>query len=152
MRDVREDFGLLLAANGIRPARVVTSEGCRYAGRARERDGGDLPDHAAGIDLVTYPALDLLLSLQDAPDVDEIRDLISTWDCNDGSGPLLVISHFTNIEELTNFSVYDGEMVMIDPKRDNRVLGYVRLGWRAGCGAFRVKGCSAGRSINCSMR
>ncbi|WP_299821601.1 hypothetical protein [uncultured Jannaschia sp.] len=24
--------------------------------------------------------------------------------------PLLVISHFTNIEELTNFSVYEGEI------------------------------------------
>ena len=42
-------------------------------------------------------------------------------------GPLLAILHFTDIEELTNFSVYEGEMVMIDPKRDNRVLGYVRL-------------------------
>ena len=37
-------------------------------------------------------------------------------------GPLLAILHFTDIEELTNFSVYEGEMVMIDPKRDNRVL------------------------------
>ncbi len=85
------------------------------------------PDYAAGIDLVTDRALNLLLSLQGAPDVAQLRDLISGWDGGDGSGPLLVISHFTNIEELTNFTIYEGEILMIDPKRDNRVLGYLRL-------------------------
>ncbi len=124
------DLGLLLAANDIRPARIVTSEWCRnQATRDDLVDGMAVidPDYAAGIDLVTNPALNLLLSLQGAPDVEELRELISTWDGGDGTGPLLVISHFTNIEELTNFTVYEGEMLMIDPKRDNRVLGYVRL-------------------------
>ena len=128
--DRMHDLGLLLAANGIRPARIVTSEWCRnQATRDAFVDGMAVidPDYAAGIDLVTDPALNLLLSLQGAPDVEDLRELISTWDGGDGSGPLLVISHFTNIEELTNFSVYEGEMLMIDPKRDNRVLGYVRL-------------------------
>ena len=103
MRDVREDFGLLLAANGIRPACIVTSEGCNHAGRARERDGGDLPDHAVGIDLVTYPAVDLLLLLQGAPDGEELRDLISTWDGVDGSGPAprdLALHRYRGVNQL----------------------------------------------------
>ena len=128
--DRMHDLGLLLAANDIRPARIVTSEWCRnQATRDAVVEGMSViaPDYAEGIDLVTDPALNLLLSLQGAPDVEDLRTLISTWDGGDGSGPLLVISHFTNIEELTNFSVYEGEMLMIDPKRDNRVLGYVRL-------------------------
>ena len=128
--DRMEDLGLLLAANDIRPARIVTSEWCRnQATRDAIVEGMAVidPDYAAGIDLVTDPALNLLLSLQGAPDVEDLRALISGWDGGDGTGPLLVISHFTNIEELTNFSVYEGEMLMIDPKRNNRVLGYVRL-------------------------
>jgi hypothetical protein len=40
---------------------------------------------------------------------------------------LLIITHFTNIEEQTQFTVYEGEMLVIDLKRDNRVLGYMRL-------------------------
>ena len=120
------DLGLLLATNGIRPARIVTSEWCRnQATRDAVVDGMGVidPDYARSIDLVTDPALNLLLSLQGAPDVENLSTLISNWDGGDGTGPLLVISHFTNIEELTNFSVYEGEMLMIDPKRDNRVLG-----------------------------
>ena len=128
--DAMEDLGLLLAANDIRPARIVTSEWCRNQDTRDALVEGMAvidPDYARGVDLVTDPALNLLLSLQGAPDVENLRELISTWDGGDGTGPLLVISHFTNIEELTNFSVYEGEMLMIDPRRDNRVLGYVRL-------------------------
>ncbi|MGB3471425.1 MAG: hypothetical protein WBA51_11435 [Erythrobacter sp.] len=61
------------------------------------------------------------------PDVENLHEIISIWNGRDGSGSLLVISHFTDIEELTNFSAFDGEMLMIDPKRDNRLLGDVRL-------------------------
>lgn len=128
--DAMEDLGLLLAANDLRPARIVTSEWCRNQATLKaliEGMGVIDPDYGNGIELVTDPALNLLLSLQGAPDVEELRALISGWEGGNGTGPLLVISHFTNIEELTNFSVYEGEMLMIDPKRDNRVLGYVRL-------------------------
>ena len=75
----------------------------------------------------TDAELNLLLSLQGARDVVGMRERISAWDGGDGSGPLLMISHFTNIEELTNFAVFEGEILVVDPKRDNRVLGYVRL-------------------------
>lgn len=128
--DAMGDLGLLLAANDIRPARIVTSEWCRnQSTRDALLEGMSVidPEYADTIELVTDPALNLLLSLQGAPDVEELRKLVSDWDGGDGTGPLLVISHFTNIEELTNFSVYEGEMLMIDPKRGNRVLGYVRL-------------------------
>ena len=56
-----------------------------------------------------------------------LRDLVTTWDGGNGDGPLLVISHFTNIQGLTEFAVYEGEMLVLDPDRENRVLGYVRL-------------------------
>ncbi|MFO6463448.1 hypothetical protein [uncultured Jannaschia sp.] len=124
------DLGLLLAANDIRPSRIVTSEWCRnQATRDALLEGMSVidPVYVEGIDLITDPSLNLLLSLRGAPDVDELRELISAWDGGDGTGPLLVISHFTNIEELTNFTVFEGEMLMIDPKRNNRVLGYLRL-------------------------
>ena len=128
--DRMRDLGLLLAANDIRPARIVASDWCRnQATRDALLEGVAVidPDYVDGIDLVTDPALNLLLSLQGAPDVEDLRALISNWDGGDGSGPLLVVSHFTNIEELTNFTVFEGEMLMIDPGRDNRVLGYLRL-------------------------
>lgn len=124
------DLGILLAGNDIRPSRIVTSEWCRnQATRDALVEGMAVvdPEYSAGIDLVTDPNLNLLLSLQGAADVEELRALISNWDGADGTGPLLIISHFTNIEELTNFAVFEGEMLMIDPKRDNRVLGYLRL-------------------------
>ena len=79
------------------------------------------------IPVETNPDLNLLLALQGAPDVTGLRELITNWDGQVGDGPLLLISHFTNIEELTNFQVFEGEMLMIDPDRDNRVIGYLRL-------------------------
>ena len=124
------DLGILMAGNEIRPSRIVTSEWCRnQATKDALLRGMSVvdPDYIEDIDLVTDPALNLLLSLQGAPDVEALDEMVSNWDGGDGTGPLLIISHYTNIEELTNFAVFEGEMLMIDPKRENRVLGYLRL-------------------------
>ena len=79
------------------------------------------------IEVETLPSANLLLSLQGAPNVSGPRELVSAWDGSEVDGPALIISHFTNIQELTEFSVYEGEALVLDPERDNRVLGYLRL-------------------------
>jgi hypothetical protein len=83
--------------------------------------------YAKTVPVEVDPELDLLLSLQGAANVTALRERISAWDGVGKSGPLLIVTHFTNIEELTQFTIYEGEMLVIDPKRNNRVLGYVRL-------------------------
>ncbi len=128
-QDMR-DLGALLAHNDIRFGRVVVSEWCRNQQTVDEmRTGFDAyaGESLNGVPVETAADLNLLLSLQGARDVEGLRDLVSSWDGGTGEGPLLVVSHFTNIQELTQFSVYEGEILVIDPDRNNRVLGYLRL-------------------------
>lgn len=123
------ELGTLLASNGIRPGTIVSSEWCRNRQTLDNLmigfDRVD-PDYADSIEIEIDPGVNLLLSLQGAPDAEPLRERISAWD-GDENGPLLIVSHFTNIDEVTNFQVYEGEILVIDPKRNNRVLGYVRL-------------------------
>ena len=124
------DLGALLAFNDITFGRVVVSEWCRNQQTFEQLQAGY--DRVENGVWETFPTgsnadLNLLLSLQGAPNVTNLAELISTWDGGEGKGPMLVISHFTNIQELTEFAVYEGEILVIDPKRDNRVLGYLRL-------------------------
>ena len=126
------DLGVLLAGNGVRPARVVVSQWCRgQETLAALREGFALvdPAYAAGLDARTDPGANLLLSLGGAATVTPLRATISGWpeEARRAGGPLLVVTHFTNIAELTEFNVYEGEMLVLDPRLDNRVLGYLRL-------------------------
>ncbi|MEM9429613.1 MAG: hypothetical protein AAGA32_08965 [Pseudomonadota bacterium] len=131
--DGKEDmlnFGILLAANDVRPGKIIVSEWCRNQQTVSAfMDGMRMvnPDYAESLTIETSADLNLLLSLQGAPTVTAMREMISTWTGEDHDGPLLLISHFTNIDELTEFHVYEGELLVLDPKRENRVLGYVRL-------------------------
>ncbi len=123
-------LGTLLVANEIVPGRIAVSEWCRNQETLDALSAGmtaAMPGVLDDLPIDILPDLNLLLSLQGAPNVTGMRDLITGWDGGDGTGPLLIISHYTNIAELTDFSVYEGEMLVIDPKRDNRVLGYLRL-------------------------
>jgi phosphohistidine phosphatase SixA len=123
-------LGILMTANGLRPSRIARSEWCRGRQTVEELLVGTAKadaEYARAVPVEVDPALDLLLSLQGAPNVTELRDRITNWTGIGESGPLLIVTHFTNIEELTQFTVYEGEMLVIDPKRDNRVLGYLRL-------------------------
>jgi len=123
------ELGTLLAANDVRPGKIVVSEWCRNRQTLDNMmigfDRID-PEYADSVDVEIDPGANLLLSLQGARDVEPLRERISAWEGSE-SGPLLIISHFTNIDEVTNFNVYEGEVLVIDPKRDNRVLGYLRL-------------------------
>lgn len=129
MEDMRS-MGTILAANGILPSQIVVSEWCRNQQTLASLQEGfarvdvRIPD---AIPVDVDPDLNLLLALQGAPNVTGLRELVEDWEGSEGRGPLLLISHFTNIEELTQFTVYEGEILVIDPKRDNRVLGYLRL-------------------------
>ncbi|CAM4205288.1 ester cyclase [Palleronia rufa] len=125
------DLGALMAVNDILPSQIVVSEWCRNQQTVAEfltgigRVDATAPET---MPVETDGNLNLLLSLQGAPDVTDLRARISNWQGDpDRDRPLLLISHFTNIEELTQFRVFEGEIVVIDPKRDNRVLGYLRL-------------------------
>ncbi|MGB3556505.1 MAG: hypothetical protein WBA25_17895 [Jannaschia sp.] len=124
------ELGALMVANELTPGRIFVSQWCRNQQTlAALRDGMEMTDANAldGVEVTDLPDLNLLLSLQGAPNVTAMRDTISAWDGGEGRGPLLIVSHFTNIAELTEFNVYEGEMLILDPKRNNRVLGYVRL-------------------------
>ncbi len=125
-----ETLGIVLASNGILPSEIKVSEWCRNQETVEHLqigfDSVD-PEIRGTIPVETVPGINLLLSLQGAPDVTSLEQLVGEWDGSDGRGPRLIISHFTNIEEFTQFNVYEGEILVLDPKRDNRVLGYLRL-------------------------
>ncbi len=128
-RDMR-DMGALLADNGIAFARIVVSEWCRNRQTVAELGAGyetRSPGTWSDIPVSTDAELNLLLSLQGARTVSGLRELVSSWDGGARPGPLLIVTHFTNIQELTEFSVYEGEILVLDPGRENRVLGYLRL-------------------------
>ncbi len=128
-RDV-ENLGILMASNDLKPARIVVSEWCRNQQTVeylKKGFGAVDAAYADGLEVETEPALNLLLSLQGAPNVSGMRDLVQNWEGSGGNGPLLMISHYTNIDELTDFRVYEGEILVVDPKREGRVLGYLRL-------------------------
>ena len=130
MRAMR-DLGTLMAANDILPARIVTSQWCRNQQTVEGLlEGIALVDAAAAeaMPVETDPELNLLLSLQGARETETLRERVSSWEGDpERPGPLLLVSHYTNIEELTQFRVFEGEILVIDPKRDNLVLGYLRL-------------------------
>lgn len=130
-----EILGLLLGANFLFPSQIVVSEWCRNQQTLESlKVGFNQVVEGVGneFEVETDPNLNLLLSLQGAPDTKAMGERISGWDGGESrrgviKGPLLMISHFTNIQELTNFSVFEGEILVVDPKRENRVIGYLRL-------------------------
>ncbi|MEL6169772.1 MAG: ester cyclase [Pseudomonadota bacterium] len=130
--DNMRDLGTLFASNGVLPSQIVVSQWCRNQQTLENLlDGFDRVDPSISNDMPveTDGGVNLLLSLQGAPNVVPLEERISNWDGHpDRKGPLLIISHYTNIEEFTQFRVFEGEILVIDPKRDNLVLGYVRLG------------------------
>ncbi|SFH55131.1 Phosphohistidine phosphatase SixA [Palleronia marisminoris] len=128
-QDQMRDLGILLAGNGIVPGRILVSEWCRNQqtlDALLEGIGLVSPDFATRADIETIPAANLLLSLKGAETVTELRHMIGEWQ-GSAAGPLLIITHFTNIAELTEFHVYEGEILVLDPDKRSRVLGYLRL-------------------------
>ena len=122
-------LGAYLTFFNLRPGEIVVSEWCRNQQTLRAMTLGMRSIDAAYAEAVpveTDPEVNLLLSLGGAENVTALRERILAWEGN-GVGPLLIITHFTNIAELTEFNVYEGEILVLDPDRDGRVLGYIRL-------------------------
>jgi broad specificity phosphatase PhoE len=125
------ELGALMVANDLRPGRIVVSQWCRNQQTLESMLAGMRDaDPAAldGVEIETMADLNLLLSLQGAPDTAAMEAFVAEWDGGDGDGPLLVISHFTNIQEMTERAVFEGQMLLLDPRQENRVLGELRLG------------------------
>ncbi|MEO1026432.1 MAG: ester cyclase [Pseudomonadota bacterium] len=125
------ELGTLLAWWTIDPSEIVVSEWCRNRQTLEAMmEGFDRidPEISANMPVTVDGDVNLLLSLQGAKDVSSLRERISSWEGNpERDGPLMIITHYTNIEELTQFRVFEGEILVLDPKRDNQVLGYLRL-------------------------
>jgi hypothetical protein len=119
-----------LAVSEILPTEIRVSPWCRDADTfTAMMDGiGRIdPGYGESVQVTEDYGLGLLLSLGGAPSVVSINAAIDDWKKRGPTGPLLLITHYTNIEELTDFRVYEGEILVLDPKLDNRVLGYLRM-------------------------
>jgi phosphohistidine phosphatase SixA len=124
-------MGILMAGNGLRPGRIATSERCRAGATADMlREGFALIDPEADPVPAERLAAANPAGQDPAGDVAALRERLMAWDGpgeGDADGPLLVVSHFDAIEALTRFRVYEGEILIFDPDRGGRVLGYIRL-------------------------
>jgi hypothetical protein len=129
-REAMRQLGMHLAVSEILPTEIRVSPWCRNTDTfAALMDGirHVLPDYENSVAVAEDYGLGLLLSLGGAPSVVPIERAIADWKTRGPTGPLLLITHYTNIEELTDFRVYEGEILVLDPELDNRVLGYLRL-------------------------
>lgn len=137
-REDMRSLGYNLARGAIVPSRIVSSRWCRNQDTTRNFIAGQNAHSNAQLrdtELVWNNEANLLLSSNGAATVTALREMIADWNARQDSetdeeplpGPLLIVSHFTNIAELTEFNVYEGEMLVLDPDRNNRVLGYLRL-------------------------
>ncbi len=124
-------FGAQMVVHELRPGAVLMSEWCRAQQTYLALETGMLGVDMKALDGMTTqldPTLNLLNAPHGASDVAALQQTILDWDGSDGDGPLLIITHFDNIAALTRFNVYEGEVLIVDPTRDGRVLGYLRLG------------------------
>ncbi|NUB45914.1 hypothetical protein GEU84_016070 [Fertoebacter nigrum] len=129
-KEAMRQLGMHLAISEILPAEIRVSPWCRNADTFATLMEGIrhfVPDYDQSVEVTEDYGLGLLLSLGGAATVAPIRAAIDDWEKRGPTGPLLLITHYTNIEELTEFKVYEGEILVLDPALDNRVLGYLRM-------------------------
>lgn len=129
-RDAMQQMGMHLAVSEILPTEIRVSPWCRNADTLdalMDGIGHVNPEYPNSVQVEEDPGLGLLLSLGGAASVVPITDAIADWQKRAPTGPLLLITHYTNIEELTEFKVYEGEILVLDPALNNRVLGYMRM-------------------------
>ncbi|WP_308916568.1 hypothetical protein [Jannaschia sp. LMIT008] len=127
--DAMRQLGTLLVVNELRPGRILVSERCAAQQTYAALERGMLNLDMNALDGMTADLDPRLtrLGTRNGGDGASLREVVMDWDGGEGEGPLLVITHFDNVEAMTNFRIYEGEMLMVDPKRDGRVLGYLRL-------------------------
>ena len=123
-------LGAYLTFFNLRPGQIVVSEWCRNQQTLESMMLGMRAmdeEYAENLPVEVDPEVNLLLSLGGAENVTALRERVLAWDGEEAGGPLLIITHFTNIAELTQFNTYEGEILVLDPTLDGRVLGYIRL-------------------------
>ncbi|MGL4235963.1 hypothetical protein [Tabrizicola sp.] len=129
-KEAMRQLGMHLAVSEILPTGIRVSPWCRNAETFDALMEGILsitPGYDRSVQVAEDYGLGLLLSLGGAPSVVPIKEAIDDWKKRGPTGPLLLITHYTNIEELTDFRVYEGEILVLDPALGNRVLGYLRM-------------------------
>lgn len=129
-RDAMRQLGALLVVNELTPGAVRAAPWCRAQETYAALERGMLQvdrDALDGMSVRTPMELAPVPDAAEAADVAALRDLVLGWDGGDGDGPLLIVTEFPDIAALTRFHVYEGEMLILDPRRDGRVLGYLRL-------------------------
>ncbi|MEM7723113.1 MAG: hypothetical protein AAF376_12120 [Pseudomonadota bacterium] len=122
-------LGAMMGIIGVIPGEIVASEWCRTQDTVAALVEGFAfidEDQAEAIPVATEPYVNQLDLSGDDADVAMLEQTIRDWDGN-ADGPLLIVTHFENIQALTQFNVYAGEMLVLDPVLDGRVLGYLRL-------------------------
>lgn len=120
-------FGMLLVVNGLAPGEILVSERCRAQQTYLALETGLLAADMNAMDGISVDTRAELGPLFAGGEVEALREDILTWDGGDGDGPLLIVTHFDAIEALTRFRTYEGEILIVDPAREGRVLGYLRL-------------------------
>jgi hypothetical protein len=129
-KEAMRQLGMHLAVSEILPTEIRVSPWCRNTDTLTAlMDGvGRIdPGYDQSVEVTEDYGLGLLLSLGGASTVGPIKAAITDWKKRGPTGPLLLITHYTNIEELTDFRVYEGEILVLDPALGNRVLGYLRM-------------------------
>jgi hypothetical protein len=129
-KEAMRQLGMHLAVSEILPAEIRVSPWCRDTDTLdamMDGIGHINPEYEQSVETTEDYGLGLLLSLGGAATVVPIKEMIDDWTRRGPTGPLLLITHYTNIEELTDFKVYEGEILVLDPSLDNRVLGYLRM-------------------------
>lgn len=129
-RETMRQLGKYLAVSEILPTEIRFSPWCRNSETFETLMAGILsldPEYDRSVEVAEDYGLGLLLSLGGAATVVPIIRAIEDWKERGPTGPLLLITHYTNIEELTDFRVYEGEILVLDPALGNRVLGYLRM-------------------------
>jgi hypothetical protein len=129
-KEAMRQLGMHLAVSEILPAEIRVSPWCRDTDTfdaLMDGIGHVNPEYKQSVETTEDYGLGLLLSLGGAATVVPINEMIDDWTRRGPTGPLLLITHYTNIEELTDFKVYEGEILVLDPRLDNRVLGYLRM-------------------------
>jgi hypothetical protein len=129
-KEAMRQLGMHLAVSEILPTEIRVSPWCRNADTFDALMEGILridPGYDRSVEVTEDYGLGLLLSLGGAPTVAPIKEAIGDWKKQGPTGPLLLITHYTNIEELTDFKVYEGEILVLDPALESRVLGYLRM-------------------------
>lgn len=128
--EAMRQLGMHLAVSEILPTEIRVSPWCRNTETFEALIDGVRridPRYDQSVEVAEDYGLGLLLSLGGASTVGPITATIDDWKKRGPTGSLLLITHYTNIEELTDFRVYEGEILVLDPTLDNRVLGYLRM-------------------------